>query len=300
MRLLVSSFLVLAGAGALHAQTLTDGLMMPRKDLCTGFVYEHDRWTSYWEGTLKRDNQNIGSVTTQSVAWMGSYGLTDKLNVVAMLPYVSTKASQGTLSGMHGVQDLTLGVKYRALQTSLGSGTLAAFAVGSVGTPVSDYTPDYLPLSIGLGSRRASGRATLNYTSKRGFFVNASAAYTLRDDVTLDRPSYYTDGHLYYSDRVAMPDVIDYVVSVGYVKGRVHAPISFSQMHTLGGGDIRRQDMPFVSNRMKTSRLDAAVQYYLAKPRNLAVKLGATRTVGGRNVGQATTLQAGLLYTFHF
>ena len=49
------------------AQTLTDGLMMPRKNLCTGFMYMHDSWTDYWQGELKRDNGNIGNITTQSL-----------------------------------------------------------------------------------------------------------------------------------------------------------------------------------------------------------------------------------------
>ena len=51
-----------------------------------------------------------------------------------------------------------------------------------------------------------------------------------------------------------MPDVFDYTVSAGYLKRRLHVPISFSQQITLGGGDIRRQDMPFVSNRMNFSQ----------------------------------------------
>ncbi len=89
------------------AQTLTDGLMMPKKDLCTGFIYTHDKWDEYWEGELKRENENIGAVTTQTLMWMGTHGITDKINVIAMLPYVKTEASQGTLSGMEGVQDLS-------------------------------------------------------------------------------------------------------------------------------------------------------------------------------------------------
>jgi hypothetical protein len=35
--------------------------------------------------------------------------VSDGLTAVAMLPYVRTHASQGTLSGMEGVQDLTVG-----------------------------------------------------------------------------------------------------------------------------------------------------------------------------------------------
>ena len=127
-----------------------------------------------------------------------------------------------------------------------------------------------------------------------------TGAYTWRDKVKLDRPYYYTNGQLFFSDEVAMPDVIEYTFRAGYSKHGLYVPISFSQQITAGGGDIRRQDMPFVSNRMDASRVDALAMYYLQKPKNLAVRLGATCAVSGRNVGQSTTLLAGLLYTVKF
>ena len=46
---------------------------------------------------FKRDNQNIGTVSSNMYAVMGNYGITDKLNVLFGLPYISTKASAGTL-----------------------------------------------------------------------------------------------------------------------------------------------------------------------------------------------------------
>jgi hypothetical protein len=97
-----------------------------------------------------------------------------------------------------------------------------------------------------------------------------------------------------------MPDVFDYTVSLGYLKGGLQVPVSFSQQLTRGGGDIRRQDMPFVSNRMNASRLSALVMYSLPNWKSLAVRLAGGYTVDGRNVGQATTLTAGLMYTFNF
>jgi hypothetical protein len=136
----------------------------------------------------------------------------------------------------------------------------------------------------------------LGYKASRGWFAEGSAAYTWRGNVTLDRASYYTNGHLYLSDQVAMPDVFDYTVRVGYSRNGLEVPVSFSQQITRGGGDIRRQDAPFVSNRMDASKLDALVMYYLPKVKNLALRLDATYTVSGRNVGQATTLTGGLLY----
>jgi len=298
----VLPFLVIAlCAAALEAQSVDDGLLMPRGALGTGVLYAHESWSEYWEGTLKRDNGNIGTVTTQSVTWVAGYGATDWLSVMAMLPYVWTSASQGPLHGMHGLQDITLAAKYRLLSTPLTQrGTLRALVVGVAGTPASRYTPDFLPLSIGLASRQFSGRFTLNFQANEGWFLTGSAGYTWRTKVKLDRPAYFTDGQLFLSDEVAMPNVVDYTVSAGYQRGHLCIPISLSRQRTLGGGDIRRQDMPFVSNRVDFVKVDGMVMYTLPAPRQLGIRLGASRTVSGRNVGQATTLRGGLFHTFHF
>jgi hypothetical protein len=299
--LLLLVLLALSSA-PLRAQTVEDGIMIPKKNLMTGFIYSHDSWDDYWEGTLKRVNGNVGTVTTQGVTYFGNYGVTDKLNVIVTLPYVWTSASQGVLHGMSGFQDLSVTAKYALLDTSLtGAGSLRFVAAATAGAPVSDYTPDFLPLSIGSASKRFAGRATLRFEAKRGWFIDGSAAYTWRGNVKLDRPAYFTDNRLFMSDEVAMPDVFNYTVSAGYRKPGLLVPISFSEQATLGGGDIRRQDMPFVSNRMNFSRLDALVMYSLpSRWKDLAVRVDATYTVSGRNVGQATTVTAGILYTFHF
>jgi hypothetical protein len=44
------SILLALSVATLHAQTIDDGLMMPRRVLCTGFAYMHDSWDEYWEG----------------------------------------------------------------------------------------------------------------------------------------------------------------------------------------------------------------------------------------------------------
>jgi hypothetical protein len=290
-----------SSAASLTAQTIEDGLMMSSRSLCTGLLYTHESWDQYWEGALKRSNGNVGTVTTESVTWMGTYGITPRLNVIASLPYVWTGASQGVLHRMTGLQDLTLAAKYNLLETDFTrAGSLRALLVGSVATPVSDYTPDFLPLSIGSASRRLSGRFTLHFQARRGWFVDGTTAYTRRGNVTLDRTSYFTDGRLYLSNEVALPDVFDYAVTAGYAKAGLQIPVSFSQQRTLGGGDIRRQDAPFVSNRMNFSKVNAVVHFSLPKVRNLALRTAATYVVEGRNVGQATAITAGLLYTFRF
>src|SRR6266513_227818 len=146
------------------AQSVDDGLMMPRRTLSAGVLYSHDSWDQYWEGSLKRSNGNIGTLTTQSLTSVVGYGLTDRLGFMAMLPYISTHASQGVLHDLSGFQDLTLAAKFRLLATGpTNRRAFNAFIDGTAAVPVSGYTPDFYPLSIGTGGGRTSARLTLNF-----------------------------------------------------------------------------------------------------------------------------------------
>jgi hypothetical protein len=216
MTRLIICLLLAPLSGAASAQTIDDGIMLATRGLFIGNVYSYDHWDEYWEGTLKRENGNIGTITTQTSLWSADYGLTDRLNILGSVPFVWTHASQGVLRGVDGWQDLTVAGKFRLLEKPAGAlGALRLIGAGTVGVPITNYTPDYLPLSIGTGSRKVSGRFTANVQSDPGWYLNGSAAYTWRSDVTLDRPYYYTDGQLFLTDRVSMPNVIDYVASAG-------------------------------------------------------------------------------------
>ncbi|MCU0397079.1 MAG: transporter [Cyclobacteriaceae bacterium] len=289
--------------GYSSAQTLNDGLMMQKDNFCTGFIYMHDQWTEYWEGTRKRDNGNIGKLTTQSLTWVGNYGITNKLNVIAMLPYVRTNASKGTLAGMENIQDLSVGVKYNFFVKEWeGKSRFKTFGIINFSTPISNYSPDFLPLSIGMASTNLSYRLTAFYKLEKGWFANASAGYTWRSNVELDRPAYYNDEDetLYLTNEVQMPNVFDLFISAGYLKNGLQVELNYIQQNTLGGGDIRRQDMPFVSNKMNFNKGGILVMYYLPPLPELAVRLAGTYTFSGRNVGQSTTYLAGILYTIKF
>jgi hypothetical protein len=85
---------------------------------------------------------------------------------------------------------------------------------------------------------------------RSGWFVDGSAGHVWRSNVRLDRVAYYTDGQLVLSDEVAMPRVAEYALAAGYLDATWCLPVAVVAQRTLGGGDIRRQDMPFVSNRM--------------------------------------------------
>jgi hypothetical protein len=263
-------------------------------------MYQHDTWNEYWEGSLKRENLNIGKFTGQNVMWYGVYGVTPKLNVMASLPYVANKVSMGTLMPMSGLQDLMIAAKYKLIEAEAGPGKLYIFGGASFSTPLSDYSPDFLPISLGLHSTNGTGRLTFNYTFKNGIYLNTTGGHTWRSNITLDRPAYYTDGHYYSTDVVDMPNVLDYKVDIGYHKGALQAELSYMQMNTLGGGDIRRQNMPDPSNKMDAKRVGALVMYYVPFIKNLGVRGMVNYTIAGRNVGQTTSIMGGILYTIYF
>ena len=302
MKRILSIAMVVLSVGALKAQTplYTDGLMMPKKDLGMGLFYSHDQWKKYWEGSLKRENGNIGTITAQSVTWMGAYGLSDKVTIIATLPYIWTKASSGTLHGMKGLQDLTIAAKYKLLDKDIDKSNLKFFGMLSLSAPMSNYTPDFLPLSIGLATKNISYRLTGTYTFNKVWFATLSGAYTWRSNVYLDRPSYYTNGQLYSTNEVQMPNLFDFIVRMGYHKEVWRAELYYTQQNTLGGGDIRRQDMPVASNQMNYIKAGASLMYVSPKLRYFALRAWGNYTHAGRNVGQSTTFTLGAMYFIHF
>ncbi|HZE85285.1 MAG TPA: hypothetical protein VE035_13315 [Puia sp.] len=282
----------------LRAQTDEDAIMMIKNNFCVGGVYSHGSWKNYWEGTFKRNNQNIGTVSTQMFGLMGTYGVSDKLNILVNAPYVTTHATAGTLHGMHGVQDLSLWVKWLALEKNIGKGTLSLYALGGGSLPLTNYIADFLPLSIGLHSRTLSGRIIADY-QQGNFFVTASATYTWRDNIKIDRTSYYTtEEHL--TNEVEMPDMGALNFRAGYRGDRGIAELVFSKMKTLGGFDIRKNDMPFPSNKMNATMGGAHFKYNFKAVAGLSLIGGADYTLTGRNVGQSTMFDAGVFYILDF
>jgi hypothetical protein len=292
---LCSVLLLFLGA---KAQTDADAIMMFKNNFCSGIMYQNSSWDHYWEGTRKRDNANLGTVSTQMLGVMGTYGITNKLNVIFNLPYVKTKASAGQLQGMKGLQDLSLWVKWLPLQRELGKGTLSLFAIGGYSFPVSDYTPDFLPLSIGLGSKTVSLRGMVDY-HVGDWFATGSATYNRRGNINLDRQAYYTT-EMHYGNEVAMPDAAQYQLRAGYRSHRLIAEAVVSRWETLGGFDITKNNMPFPSNNMDMTTAGVNVKYEFKKLKGVSLIGGGNTTLAGRNMGQSTSYYGGIFYVVNF
>lgn len=294
IQLIIVFFLPVAG----FAQTEMDGIMMNKNQFCNGFVYDHGAWDHYWEGSFKRDNQNLGTVTTQSVMLMSNYGITGKLNLMASAPYVWTKASEGTLHGLKGVQDLSVFLKWKAFTRSFGRNRISLVGIAGFSTPLTNYVIDFLPMSIGLGSTNLTARGMIDFTHRR-FSVTGSAAYIRRSNVRLDRDSYY-DTQIHLTNEVRMPDAAFYQLRTGYRGRYLLAEALLTNWTTLGGFDITKNNMPFPSNKMNATMVGAALKYTIKQFTPVSLVGGASYTLAGRNMGQSTNFNVGAFYVIQF
>jgi hypothetical protein len=292
----ISTFILMP---SLIAQLPTDALMMDKGQICLAALYSNDTWDEYWEGTLKRTNGNIGTLTRQTVLPMFTLGITDRINVTAALPWIQTKASGGQMRGSSGFQDLGLWVKATALEELLGTSVFTIHTVVGLAVPTSNYLEDYVPFSIGLGCPDLSLRGTLQYRMDMGMYVRGSAAYMIRGNAKIERDYYYTT-HGVYSDEVDMPNAVTYAGTLGWwlLGNTLQVEATYDAFNTLGGFDMRRQDVGFPSNNMEFTRIGAFIHYYLPFLPGMGIIAQGNQILTGRNIGMSTAFTAGISYQF--
>ena len=275
----------------LKAQMPHDAIYMNKKLACGALIYGNSSWTNYWENNLKRDNPNLGRLSTESATAMMAYGITRDINVIAMVPYVKTNASQGNLMGQQGFQDASVFVKVKSMAFK----GITAHAVVGLSTPVTNYVPDFMPMSIGLGAKTAMVRGIISYVLPKHLYLNTSIAYQARSKVKTDRDSFLGGSRLYNSNQVPVPDAFDAAFRLGYLKKDNQLELFAEHFSCTKGDDIRRNDMPFLTNDMTMTSVGIYGKY---QPKKIGVNARVAYVVDGQNVGQSTSISVGVLYQF--
>jgi hypothetical protein len=286
-------FILLCLIGMMGQQSLAqmphDGIYMSKKIACGALIYGNSSWTEYWENQLFRENQNIGRLTTESVTAMMAYGITKKLNVIAVVPYVRTNASKGNLLGQKGFQDASIWIKAKGYS----SHGLTLHGVVGASMPMSNYVPDFMPMAIGIGSKALVARGILTYDLPKNLYLNSSIAYQMRSRVEADRDAYLAGDKLLYTREVAVPDAFDAAIRFGYLKKDNQLEVFAEHFSCVGGDHIRRNDMPFMTNDMTMTSVGVYGKY---QPKQLGINGRVSYVVDGQNVGQSLSVSVGLLY----
>lgn len=299
MKKLYPLFVLLLIGSVGYAQTPSDLEFVPKGYLCPAVNYGYNSWSKYWQGDDLIENGNVGTVSRQQIAVGFNLGIMDRLNFIAMAPYVITHCSQGTLNGQNGLQDIYLNLKGKFAEWQLGPGKLKL--VGDLGfsTPIGNYLVDFAPLNLGSGTTNLSYRQMVQYKLNKGFFVEAKANYTYRSDISdIHRDFYYDQGEAYYSDEVYVHDVFDWAAVVGFSNEKFLAEAGYTSYNTLGGSDIRTWDPGFPTNDMDANAVTGRFDYYFSKPKGLQISATGGYTVSGRNMGQSWFANIGVDYLF--
>ena len=275
------------------AQMPNDAIYMSKNTACLAVSYNHSSWDQYWENTRKRENLNIGTFTAGAVMPMLAIGVVKNLNVIAAIPYMWTKTSAGNLKWQRGFQDASLWVKYRFVNVS----GFSMHAIGGASIPVGDYIPDFMPLSIGMQCRTATARFLTSYRHKTGIYATASASYIFRSKINIDRDAYQADDKIYNTSQVSVPNAYDASGRLGYLKKAIQAEAYIEYGACDGGDYIRRNDMPFPTNNMKSTVVGVYAKF---QPKNFGVNARASHVTKGENMGQSTAYSLGLLYQFRY
>lgn len=286
-------FMLFCMAGQkLLAQMPNDHIYMAKKDICAALIYSHTHWNHYWENGLFRENLNIGRFSMKSMMAMAAYGLGDNSNLITTLPYVQTKASAGNLMGQEGLQDAGLWFKHR--QTLLKG--LRAHGVLGATFPVSNYVPDFMPMSIGMKTTDLQARVILNYQiPQTKLYANAMVAYHRRGHSRLDRDAYLYHDQLVYLDKAKVPNAIDLGLRLGWAKWDNQIELFWDRFACTSGDNIRRNDMPFLTNKTQSSQIGVYVKY---QPKQLGFNARFAQVLSGENSAQTQTYALGLLYQF--
>ena len=284
---------------SLHSQLPTDLQFVPKGSICAGLNYSYNAWSKYWEGETLRENGNVGTVSRQQITAGVMVGVLDRFNVIVMLPYASTKASQGTLNGQAGLQDISLNLKGKYLERKAGPGNLLVGGSLGFSTPVSKYLVDFAPLNLGAGTTNLSYRQMLNYQLDKGFFTSLRANYTYRSNIpSIHRDFYFDQNQAYYGNEVKVDDVLDWTAALGFSNKQILAEVSYNAVNTLGGSDIRTWEPGFPTNNMDFSTVIGRFDYYFSESGGLNLSLAGGYTLAGRNTGQSLFGSLSVNYQF--
>ena len=265
-----------------NSQSLVDCFMKGKGHGSLVVSYSWERYDEFFFGDERMDAPAPfgGEITTQSVSLYGIYGLTDNLDVIVNLPFIAAQGNndepEAPDQNVSGLQDAALFLKWRPLYLETESGSLSFLGAAGIATPLSGYEANSV-LSIGNQSTRVDARIMTQYFMNNGFFIDLQAGYSVRSN--------------------NVPNATLLAGKIGYAGKNFYVDLwSETQISDSDAPDITPGEVPFNETRVNYTQI--GISGYVPLTSSLGVSAGVGRYVGGRNVGLATRLSGGVVYSF--
>jgi hypothetical protein len=236
--------------------------------------YSAESYDEFWAGDTRTSAPPLGEVETTSVNLWLRWGFTDRISLVANVPYVEVDTDGSAGFEDDGLADVEALVLFSALDRTSGAARHRLIAGVGGRTPASSYVAD-APVSLGDGSTDILVRIV--YQLEVGsFYASQQIGYDSRGD--------------------DVPDTFPLYTEAGYTWGRVTGSLFYSRLMSDGGTDIGDPGFTFPSNEEEYSRMGGKA--YVRLGGRLGVAASAFTTLDGRNTGDTTGGAAAVVVQF--
>ena len=237
-----------------------------RGDVAVSFTTES--YDEFWVGDMKVSDPGVGEVDTQSLSVWGAYGLTDRVTLIANLPYVDTEGDGLGGFSEDGLSDISLLGACRLFGSADHNRHTVVGAFG-LRTIASNYVAD-APVSVGDGTADWLLRAIYQFRHAN-FYVSQQVGFDLRGGDAPNGMPLYTE--------------------IGNTWGRTTLNAFYSRLLADDGTDIGDPGFTFPSNEEEYSR--GGLKAYFRVNDGFGLAVSAFTTFDGRNTGDSTGFSLG-------
>lgn len=234
-------------------------------------------------------------ISQQIFSLYGTYGLTDRLTVVANLPFIVAEGAgvPDPVNGeteVSGLQDVGLALKYQLFATPVGNGgTFQGIGAVGVGIP-GGYEPNGI-LSIGNGAFSTDLSLGGHLQTGSGFFITGMASYSLRG-TTAD------EFGVVEADVLDVPDALVFMGKAGYGTEKFFASAWVDHQSSLSGVDIMGEGFSGNFPETAVNYTRAGVSLFVPLTPAIGVSGYYGTVLDGRNLGDANLVGGGITYSF--
>ncbi|MBU0695219.1 MAG: hypothetical protein KKE39_01650 [Bacteroidetes bacterium] len=286
---MISSGLILGLTSISLAQTPLSGFMQGKNGGSVSFSLTNENYKHVFLYPDEIDETPIfNKVSTSSFNIYGTYGLSDKLDIIFNVPFIQTSGSANAdvLKGLgytnqrSGAQDLSAFLKYELAK----KGNVSIQGSLGITTPLSDYKVDEsLQSIIAIGNHATTFNGILlgQYKSSNSpFFVSGQIGYSLRS--------------------TAVPDAILSQLKAGFAFNRLYFDGYVGNQTSTGGVDILRNGFngSFPATKVNYTKVGGSI--YTPLDGNFGISGGGGAIVDGRNIGKSWYANVGVTYNFKY
>ncbi|MBE0391437.1 hypothetical protein [Flavobacterium sp. PL002] len=273
-----------------HSQSPISGFMQGKGKGDISISYSSEKYDEVYFIPEKVDGVPVFNETKiSSTSIYATYGITDQVDVVLVLPYVTAKGSAteevltnlGLENERKGFQDVSVFVKYSPFNFDFGTSSLRLIGALGLKTPLSNYKVEegfQSIIAIGNRSTTVSTTGMAMFRMDSGIFASAQLAGNYASN---DVPNSYATE-----------------LKVGYAARLFYGDIYIANQKSTGGVDIFGEGFAGYFPITKVNYTKIGIDLYTPIYKEIGVSAGASTLVAGRNIGKSTGFYGGLVYKF--